>query len=228
MLFLAVFCGFLAEYQLEHVIEHQREKEYAASLLQDLRKDSLDLVSDINYWKPQIARIDTIHEELGKPEPQRESLTLYKQAGFMRTYNSFEYHDRTINQLKNAGYFRLVRKKKVADSLMDYDAVVTKTLLNIEGSSTNIYSNLNNLQNKLFDTRYFFNQEYRFNLDSLYRVRPEVFKIRDDNKDLLFEYANHLLYYRGNIFLRLRITQRLLAKAKSLIEQLKKEYRLKY
>ena len=28
MLFLAVFCGFLAEYQLEHKIEKDREKEY--------------------------------------------------------------------------------------------------------------------------------------------------------------------------------------------------------
>ncbi len=28
MLFLAVFCGFLAEYQLEHVIENNREKQF--------------------------------------------------------------------------------------------------------------------------------------------------------------------------------------------------------
>ena len=28
MLFLAVFCGFLAEYQLEHVIEQKREKQF--------------------------------------------------------------------------------------------------------------------------------------------------------------------------------------------------------
>jgi len=27
MLFLAVFCGFLAEYQLEHIIENQRQKK---------------------------------------------------------------------------------------------------------------------------------------------------------------------------------------------------------
>ena len=33
MLFLAVFCGFLAEYKLEHVIELQREEKYARSLL---------------------------------------------------------------------------------------------------------------------------------------------------------------------------------------------------
>jgi hypothetical protein len=30
MLFLAVFCGFLAEYQLEHIIEHQRAKVFAS------------------------------------------------------------------------------------------------------------------------------------------------------------------------------------------------------
>ena len=29
MLFLAVFCGFLAEYQLEHTIEHRKEKQYS-------------------------------------------------------------------------------------------------------------------------------------------------------------------------------------------------------
>ena len=28
MLFFAVFCGFLAEYKLEHVIEHQKEKHW--------------------------------------------------------------------------------------------------------------------------------------------------------------------------------------------------------
>jgi len=33
MLFLAVFCGFLAEYELEHVIERQREKNLFNHLL---------------------------------------------------------------------------------------------------------------------------------------------------------------------------------------------------
>ena len=31
MLFLAVFCGILAEYQLEHTIEKDREKQYIRS-----------------------------------------------------------------------------------------------------------------------------------------------------------------------------------------------------
>src|SRR6187401_54015 len=33
MLFFAVFCGMLAEYKLEHIIEHQREKKYIRSIM---------------------------------------------------------------------------------------------------------------------------------------------------------------------------------------------------
>ena len=53
MLFLAVFCGFLAEYQLEHVIEHQREKKFAGQMLSDLRADSL-------FFAKRIKDIDSI------------------------------------------------------------------------------------------------------------------------------------------------------------------------
>ena len=40
MLFLAVFCGFLAEYQLEHKIEKDREKVYMQNMLEDLEADT--------------------------------------------------------------------------------------------------------------------------------------------------------------------------------------------
>jgi hypothetical protein len=35
MLFLAVFCGFLAENLREHSVEHQREKQYVQSLVSE-------------------------------------------------------------------------------------------------------------------------------------------------------------------------------------------------
>jgi len=34
MLFLAVFAGFLAENQREHIVERQREKQYMQSLVE--------------------------------------------------------------------------------------------------------------------------------------------------------------------------------------------------
>ena len=39
MLFLAVFGGFLAEYQLEHKIKKDREKQFINSLVADLQDD---------------------------------------------------------------------------------------------------------------------------------------------------------------------------------------------
>ena len=228
MLFLAVFCGFLAEYKLEHVIELQREKKYAISLLEDLKKDTADLNNDLFWWELQSKRIDTIHMEFDKPEQDRNRVSLYRMVSFMRIYNAFEYHDRTIDQLKNAGFFRLLRNKNVADSLIDYDALITSTLLNIEGGSNTIYMNVNFLQNKIFDTRYMF-AGFRSNiplLDSLFRANPAKFGLREGKNEEIFEYANHLHFYKGNVLVRQAIMRSLSHKAKTLIELIKTEYHL--
>ena len=60
MLFLAVFCGFLAEYQLEHVIERDREKQYMKSLVRDLKKDTAFLNSAISKKQNRIKIIDSV------------------------------------------------------------------------------------------------------------------------------------------------------------------------
>ena len=49
MLFLAVFCGFLAENWREHIVEHQREKKYILSLIGDIRKDTSELSNIISF-----------------------------------------------------------------------------------------------------------------------------------------------------------------------------------
>ena len=43
MLFLAVLCGFLAEYQLEHKIERDRAKQFLQSMLIDVRTNIVNL-----------------------------------------------------------------------------------------------------------------------------------------------------------------------------------------
>ncbi|TAL42914.1 MAG: hypothetical protein EPN92_10980, partial [Chitinophagaceae bacterium] len=40
MLFLAVFCGFLAENWREHIVEHKREKQYIFSMIKELEADT--------------------------------------------------------------------------------------------------------------------------------------------------------------------------------------------
>ena len=227
MLFLAVFCGFLAEYRLEHLIENQRERKYAISMLDDLRKDSADLNTDIFWWNTQLKRVDTILQELDKPEQKRNAVILYRCVSFMRRYNNFEYHDRTVEQLKNAGFFRLFREKKVAEAIMDYDALVRRTLLSIEEGSNNIFYKLNFFQNRIFDSRYFPTLRTSFHFDSLYAVHPEAFLIREKERGDIFEYANHLRYYKGNMVLRVNFMQALLNDARSAIDLISREYKIK-
>ncbi|MEN9686530.1 MAG: hypothetical protein RLZZ28_2316, partial [Bacteroidota bacterium] len=45
MLFLAVFSGFLAEYQLEHKIERERANELAKNFYDELKNDSINMAA---------------------------------------------------------------------------------------------------------------------------------------------------------------------------------------
>jgi hypothetical protein len=120
MLFLAVFCGFLAEYQLEHKIEKDRAKQYVLSFYEDLKTDTTKLNEMMLYDKDKIAALndmetcyDTITNDL-RSTGCMEKLILYSRAN-----RAFAITDRTITQLVNAGGFRLLNKED-ADSVLSY------------------------------------------------------------------------------------------------------------
>ena len=64
MLFLAVFCGFLAEYQLEHTIEKSREKQYMISMLEDLQIDTAMLQNESDLGAQQKIIADSLLEAI--------------------------------------------------------------------------------------------------------------------------------------------------------------------
>jgi hypothetical protein len=137
MLFLAVFCGFLAENQREHIIEHQRELQFMKSLLVDLKKDRADLQSNINKgWIP-IAYNDSLTSELQKKPLQGREKRVYHFVLLYSTFIDFTYHERTISQLKNSGGYRMVRNQKVSDALLDYDTYMRQSIELAEGWWTN-------------------------------------------------------------------------------------------
>jgi hypothetical protein len=129
MLFLAVFCGFLAEYQLEHLIEHQREKQYMSSMLSDLSADTTTINAAIPSKEERIKAIDSVFIFFNtNPEAKTISGKLFKT--FRRTNFDIRFirNNITLNQLKNAGGMRLIRKKQVADSISGYDLYCESTI----------------------------------------------------------------------------------------------------
>jgi hypothetical protein len=135
MLFLAVFCGFLAENQREHYIEHQREKVFMNSMLSDLRSDTAKSNAVHQTFSLVVQHIDSLiillQGEMATPE---KALNIYQHSVYLNYYNKWNYSDRTINQLKNSGNFRLVRNKKISDMIMDYDGFVRNFVENMQDS----------------------------------------------------------------------------------------------
>ena len=125
MLFLAVFCGFLAEYQLEHYIEKQRAGDFASSLKADLTKDMADINNVIVRLKFCANKIDTL-TMLMKDEANLQNNT----ADFY-AYNVFAFifplttpNESTLQQLLNSGSLRYFRNKALVDSIKYYNTNV--------------------------------------------------------------------------------------------------------
>jgi len=130
MLFLAVFCGFLAENQREHMVEHQREKQYMASLLSDLAADTATLSYGIPLKLRRIGAIDSVFLFFNEhPAAKIISGQLFRTIRRTNFDARFIRNVITINQLKNAGGMRLVRDKQIADSISSYDQRCEVTIL---------------------------------------------------------------------------------------------------
>jgi hypothetical protein len=129
MLFLAVFCGFLAEYQLEHLIENKRENKYIKSMVQDLKTDTAKLGRNIRTYERRLKGQDTLIKMFHLID-KGYNQTIFRTLNAFNGFPDFIYTDGTIQQLKNSGGFRLLRKHNAVDSIMAYDAIVKTALIN--------------------------------------------------------------------------------------------------
>ena len=121
MLFLAVFCGFLAEYQLEQTIERHREKDYISLVIQDLKSDTADFKSAIRRWDRSTKAIDTLFSLLKGSDTATNTSRIYYLARIVIQYhNRLNYNARTFEQLKYSGNFRLIKNANIADSITNY------------------------------------------------------------------------------------------------------------
>lgn len=121
MLFLAVFCGFLAEYRLEHKIEKDREKVYMQNMLEDLKADTSIY---INFEKNNIgiySLIDSLIFNMKEPQRKTHINKLYLWSRMISIKLKFLFPvERTYEQMKSSGHLRLIRKREVADSVSYY------------------------------------------------------------------------------------------------------------
>ena len=126
MLFLAVFCGFLAENQREHYIEHQREKKYAKQLLSDLRKDSAFFARKEKMIKNTFSGQEAFKQKIIENNATDADIVM----GFLSMYTQFEASltNTTFNQMKSSGALRYIRNDSVTNALTHYYDVTSESL----------------------------------------------------------------------------------------------------
>jgi len=149
MLFLAVFCGFLAENQREHMVEHQREKQYMITMLEDLKTDIPLLNATIKDWNKVNKSIDSVTDAISLPIAGTDLLKVYRHINEALNVWSFTYNDRTITQLKNSGGFRMIRNKEVAGRIIAYDQFNNDAIKNIFLFHSKFYENAMPLRSRV-------------------------------------------------------------------------------
>ncbi len=124
MLFLAVFCGFLAENYRENLSVRKIEKEYIQSLVEDLKTDTTNLSLYITFRKEKSLLMDSLAGMMLSDQRNLMGNQIYFLARQVFNEQSFSSSDGTIQQLKNAGNLRLLRKRNVVNALLTYEKKV--------------------------------------------------------------------------------------------------------
>ena len=229
MLFLAVFCGFLAEYQLEHKIERDRTREYASLLIKDLEKDTIQINNVVNQLVEISACIDSIniivHNGVsGNKVPG--SFYYHSQIGTLSPIMT--WNDATLIQLTQSGNLRYFRDQELVNKIssyysnQDYIRYLTNGDRDRREKSIAIRSRiLNNYYYKNYSTVLPLGK-VKLQSDALMK---NTIPLQSNDPQLLNEYANSFENRRGYINLVLTDTYpKAKANAKELILIIKKEY----
>jgi len=224
MLFLAVFCGFLAEYQLEHTIEKGREKQYMISLLEDLQIDTAMLQNEFDLGAQQKIIADSLVEAINDHPLSSDNIKkIYLLSSNSIRVVSTAFESRTSSQLKNSGAMRLVRKKVVSDSILRYWQYVEAC--NGIGDRLDFIADARGLlYARLFHNKYLIRGDTL--LAPVSSIKEGAALISNDPA-LLAEYSNRTYARRWTLNNYLAVMKRTKDRAARLISIIRKEYHLK-
>ena len=234
MLFLAVFCGFMAENIREHKIEQYRANEFARSLVQDLQNDTAAIATEKKSATIYISVVDSLLK-LSKTPLEG------KQASEFSFYTRFTYWTvpvswsrNTFEQIKNSGSLRYFKNGQLLKKMLEYDGLVND--IKSEANANTIRGNiLLPMISSIIEPalHYELSKHFLISLDTMstdtrkfffsYKTGPLENK-RDKIKELLNMVVVQQRNFQFQINTRWREAQVL---ATELINDLKNEYELK-
>ncbi len=121
MIFLAVTMGFLAENIREMKVDNHTAKKYVESFYEDLKTDTARMKYFTDYDDTKLEVLNNLENCFDSVSKKIKSTSCLIELMKISAYNRvFKITNRTLNQLSNAGGFKLL-KKEDADSILAYE-----------------------------------------------------------------------------------------------------------
>ena len=238
MLFLAVFCGFLAEYQLEHKIESDRAKELAVSFYNELKADSAAIQEVMNRRARKDNALTYLRNYFRDSIITNCSKTFavnFSYGYVMLSPSLFEPRDAILEQLKSSGSLRYFKNK----DLQTLTGNLSVTIANLRKRNDhewtfyheNLYPFLNQHNDMEFHDRLSMDsKKYYLELLDRYETSDEVFPFHlaktgsFDKTFVINMTGTYQLVLRGSSS---KQYQEYISLSQSLMQKLRSVYRLK-
>ncbi|MEP6676987.1 MAG: hypothetical protein ABJA78_17625 [Ferruginibacter sp.] len=223
MIFLAVSLGFIAENIREHLSDNSKEKEYIESLVEDLKIDQQILSKNIAQLQSGILMMDSMITILDNPSQILNNTgDLYYLARLSPRLQPLLINDKTFEQLKNSGNFRLIKNISTSNKIMDYYKKLPLVQL-LESINETEFTQYKSVAAKIFNPEIFISTEGNGNeLKKIIGNPP----LRTTDNELLQELSIFAVYMHGTKKGVLNSEEEIKNAGAKLIDYLQKEYHL--
>ena len=226
MLFFAVFLGFMSEYYLEYRAERHKEHDYLNSMLVDLQADLVEMDAKNAKMEEIVAAGNMLSDVIYKPslsDSDIDSLYVASEIMISRVYN-IDFSTGTIDQLRNAGGFRLIQNEGIVRKISDYEKGKITMQVQLDEIIERA-ANVHRIQNSILHITVF-SKDLKSVLDKakLEAIKQQTGSVfLTSNKNAFFEYANFANIMTGYIAHYERMSKAQQQKAKELIALIQEE-----
>ena len=224
MLFLAVFCGFMAENFREHQFEHKRTVRYAMQFINEIELDTAQFEVGVRFTSRKLYDTDSLLGALDRKDLKE----IYYQALKADDYYVTKFHSATFEQIKNSGYLRNFRSDSLITAIQDYINLRENVEIVQHSLSTFYNQQLTPFLNKNVDRQYQLKGNYRKRVvfDSIWMRSGKEHDKLIDQPAVITEFRNLIIGLRTSYYLE-GLYKLLTVKSVMLITLLKKEFHIK-
>jgi hypothetical protein len=220
MIFLAVTMGFFAETIRESISDTTKGREYIRSFVQDLKHDTANFSALAAFDQDKMIALNNLSPCFDTIEKNNGLVScLLPIMGKSTSNKVINFTDGTMQQLKNAGGFRLLNEVD-KDSIVAYDHAV-RAFQNFEST---MFQQRQDIVRSVYVKLVNFKAEAMLGPSAKHVIAVPLFYSND--KSLINEYFNDLFLYRRVINYQLGAVQRFKKRETGLIRYFENKYNL--